>query len=51
MNEGMQGRCRKLEGGKNVQHVVEAMVKGGVPVMGHIGLTPQTAGQLGGFKV
>jgi len=41
----------KLEGGKNVQHVVEAMVKGGIPVMGHIGLTPQTAGQLGGFKV
>lgn len=41
----------KLEGGKNMAHVVEALVNGGVPVMGHIGLTPQTAGQLGGFKV
>ena len=41
----------KLEGGKNVAHIVKAMVSGGIPVMGHIGLTPQTAGQLGGFKV
>ncbi|MBP2662700.1 MAG: panB 5 [Firmicutes bacterium] len=41
----------KLEGGKNVTHIVEAMVNGGIPVVGHIGLTPQTAGQLGGFKV
>ena len=43
--------CVKLEGGKNMAHVVAAMVNGGIPVMGHIGLTPQTAGQLGGFKV
>jgi 3-methyl-2-oxobutanoate hydroxymethyltransferase len=41
----------KLEGGQNVANIVEAMVNGGIPVMGHIGLTPQTAGQLGGFKV
>lgn len=41
----------KLEGGKNVAHIVEFLVNGGIPVMGHIGLTPQTAGQLGGFKV
>ena len=41
----------KLEGGTNVAHIVKAMVNGGIPVMGHIGLTPQTAGQLGGFKV
>ena len=41
----------KLEGGKNMAHVVAALVNGGIPVMGHIGLTPQTAGQLGGFKV
>lgn len=41
----------KLEGGKNVVPVVEALVNGGIPVMGHVGLTPQTAGQLGGFKV
>jgi len=43
--------CVKLEGGKNMAHVVAALVNGGIPVMGHIGLTPQTAGQLGGFKV
>ena len=41
----------KLEGGNNVAPVVAAMVKGGIPVMAHIGLTPQTASQLGGFKV
>ena len=41
----------KLEGGKKFARVVEAMVDGGIPVMGHIGLTPQTVGQLGGFKV
>jgi 3-methyl-2-oxobutanoate hydroxymethyltransferase len=41
----------KLEGGCKMAHVVEALVNGGIPVMGHIGLTPQTAGQLGGFKV
>jgi len=31
--------------------VVKGLVEAGVPVMGHIGLTPQTASQLGGFKV
>lgn len=43
--------CVKLEGGANVAPVVKALVDGGVPVMGHIGLTPQTASSLGGFKV
>ncbi|MBC9783926.1 3-methyl-2-oxobutanoate hydroxymethyltransferase [Heliobacterium chlorum] len=41
----------KLEGGKKVAPIVEAVVDAGIPVMGHIGLTPQTAAQLGGFKV
>ncbi|MBM9511807.1 3-methyl-2-oxobutanoate hydroxymethyltransferase [Desulfogranum marinum] len=41
----------KLEGGRNVADTVEAIVDGGIPVMGHIGLTPQTATSLGGFKV
>lgn len=41
----------KIEGGEEMCNVVRALVRAGVPVMGHIGLTPQTAGQLGGFKV
>jgi 3-methyl-2-oxobutanoate hydroxymethyltransferase len=41
----------KLEGGAEVCEAVQALVRAGVPVMGHIGLTPQTAGQLGGYKV
>ena len=41
----------KLEGGTQVCDTVAAIVKAGIPVMGHIGLTPQTAGQLGGYKV
>ncbi|KGO35676.1 3-methyl-2-oxobutanoate hydroxymethyltransferase [Desulfobulbus sp. Tol-SR] len=41
----------KLEGGLEMCGVVKGLVEAGVPVMGHIGLTPQTASQLGGFKV
>ena len=41
----------KLEGGIDVCETVRALVKAGIPVMGHIGLTPQTAGMLGGYKV
>ncbi|MFZ5646908.1 MAG: 3-methyl-2-oxobutanoate hydroxymethyltransferase [Bacillota bacterium] len=43
--------CVKLEGGLSVAPTVKALVDGGIPVMGHIGLTPQTASLLGGFKV
>jgi len=41
----------KLEGGLEVVETVKAITLAGIPVMAHIGLTPQTAGQLGGFRV
>jgi 3-methyl-2-oxobutanoate hydroxymethyltransferase len=40
----------KLEGGKRVCPQVQAIADGGMLVMGHIGLTPQSTGQLSGFK-
>lgn len=51
MKEGLVDGV-KLEGGCEVADIVEKIVRrGGIPVMGHIGLTPQRASQLGGFKV
>jgi len=46
-----EGGCDviKLEGGTDFAPTVEAIVKAGIPVQGHIGLTPQTASALGGF--
>lgn len=41
----------KLEGGAVVAEQVEAIVKAQIPVMGHIGLTPQSVNMFGGFKV
>jgi 3-methyl-2-oxobutanoate hydroxymethyltransferase len=41
----------KLEGGEEVVPIVEALVRAGVPVLGHVGLTPQTASALGGYKL
>ena len=41
----------KLEGGAEMAHVVKAIVDAGIPVCAHIGLTPQTATKLSGFKV
>ena len=41
----------KLEGGVTVAEQVERIVSSGIPVMGHIGLTPQYVHQLGGYKV
>jgi 3-methyl-2-oxobutanoate hydroxymethyltransferase len=48
-----EGGCDavKLEGGVDFAPVVEAIVKAGLPVQGHVGLTPQTASALGGFKM
>ena len=41
----------KVEGGEEVVPVVEKLVSAGIPVMGHLGLTPQSVHALGGFKV
>ena len=41
----------KLEGGEAVAGAVKRLVECGIPVMGHLGLTPQSINQLGGFKV
>lgn len=41
----------KLEGGRPIAPTVKAIVTAGIPVMGHIGLTPQTVSQLGGYRV
>ena len=41
----------KLEGGQEMAATVKAIVDAGIPVMGHIGLTPQSISKLGGYKV
>lgn len=41
----------KIEGGQRVVASVVAMVDAGIPVMAHLGLTPQSVGQFGGFRV
>lgn len=48
-----EGGCDgvKLEGGITMADRVEAIVNAGIPVMGHLGLTPQSMSMLGGFKV
>lgn len=40
----------KLEGGRRIIRMVKAIVEAGMVVCGHIGLTPQSSGQMGGFK-
>ncbi len=44
-------RAVKLEGGEAVLDRIQAIVRAGIPVQGHIGLTPQRMAELGGFKV
>ena len=48
-----EGNCDaiKLEGGVRIAQTVRAIVNAGIPVVGHIGLTPQSSSMLGGFKV
>ncbi len=41
----------KLEGRDGITELIKSMLAGGIPVMGHIGLTPQSIHKLGGFKI
>ena len=50
MKEG-RGNAVKLEGGAEVAPLVKKLTTAGIPVCAHIGLTPQSVNQLGGFKV
>ncbi|WP_346867731.1 MULTISPECIES: 3-methyl-2-oxobutanoate hydroxymethyltransferase [unclassified Clostridium] len=50
MKEG-RAQCVKLEGGVDMCDRIEAITKASIPVMAHIGLTPQSVNSLGGFKV
>ena len=43
--------CVKMEGGAKIAPTIRRLVDAGIPVMGHIGMTPQTATSFGGFKV
>ena len=41
----------KLEGGQRISNTISSLVEAGIPVMGHIGLTPQSVNVFGGYKV
>lgn len=41
----------KLEGGEEIAATIAAIIRAGIPVMGHIGLTPQSVSKLGGYRV
>ncbi len=43
--------CVKLEGGGRVLELVSRLTEAGIPVMGHLGLTPQSVNQFGGYRV
>lgn len=50
LQEGLANAV-KMEGGEDIADEVQALVHAGVPVMGHLGLTPQSINQIGGYKI
>ena len=48
-----EGGCQsvKLEGGRSISETVSKITQAGIPVIGHLGLTPQAVNQLGGYRV
>ncbi|NLG55940.1 MAG: 3-methyl-2-oxobutanoate hydroxymethyltransferase [Rhodococcus sp.] len=50
MKEG-QAHCVKIEGGERIAPQIAALTAAGIPVMAHIGFTPQSVNALGGFRV
>jgi len=50
MKEGL-AQAVKFEGGRKIVPTVKAVIEAGIPVMGHIGLTPQSVHELGGYRV
>ncbi|MFG0212990.1 3-methyl-2-oxobutanoate hydroxymethyltransferase [Brevibacillus porteri] len=50
MQEGL-AKAVKMEGGRELTPIITRCVQAGIPVVGHIGLTPQSVHQLGGYKV
>lgn len=50
MQEGL-AKAVKMEGGVEIAHTVQSLTIAGIPVMGHLGLTPQSIHQIGGYKV
>ena len=51
MPEKSLKKAVKIEGGKNVINQIKAVIDAQIPVMGHLGLTPQSVNAFGGFKV
>ncbi|MCL1989396.1 MAG: 3-methyl-2-oxobutanoate hydroxymethyltransferase [Defluviitaleaceae bacterium] len=51
MMQGTGANALKLEGADEVVETIAALTKGGIPVVAHLGLTPQSVGVLGGYKV